>query len=66
MDAEQIVRALAAEDAPTGFEEGPPKSSWCLFCSSIDDGIQLFPDAHAPTCPWRQASEWVEANPSPT
>ncbi len=48
MDAEQIVRALAAAD-PIG-----PDKPWCDLCRGNKDG-------HDPDCPWRLAVEWVAA-----
>jgi hypothetical protein len=71
MDAEQIVRALAREDAPI---EAGDDLSWprCLFCE-VDEGFynpanRLFYEdvvgAHKPDCPWRLAREWVAAHPA--
>lgn len=60
MDAEQIVRALAASD-PVGFDNQEEPA--CTLCEAalwnrmpqpLDD-----PATHDPNCPWRLAREWV-------
>jgi hypothetical protein len=48
-DAESIVRALAAVDYPEDRYGG------CALC--LGDPDDRF--ACAPSCPWRQAREWV-------
>jgi hypothetical protein len=65
MDAEEIVRGLAAKDPPIDsefgychlcdFVEPTPPSVWRVTPSS--------PKAHKPDCPWRLAREWVAKNP---
>lgn len=59
MDAEQIVRALAAEPYPTG-DEGYDD---CAFCESrhYDEQQNLI---HAEDCVWRLAREWVAEHPT--
>lgn len=61
MDAELIVRALAAADAPVEAEFG-----MCMLCPmefrTLDERYKD-PSAHEPDCPWRLAREWVAANP---
>jgi hypothetical protein len=71
VDAEQIVRALAREDAP--IDQGDALSyPRCLFCEA--DGGLYNPDkpmfredvasAHKPDCPWRLAREWADQHPA--
>lgn len=60
MDAEQIVRAVAAAD-PTDYDTGQ-----CAFCNRLPGGVRPHPETatdHNPACPWRLASQWVAANP---
>lgn len=55
MDAEQIVRTLAAipaDDLECYGECG------CTFCGEFG------PDDHDRSCLWRLAREWVTANPA--
>jgi hypothetical protein len=53
VDAEQIVRALAAVERPITVEGGLVR---CVLCGEMLDGGQ-----HDPDCPWRLAREWVKA-----
>lgn len=57
--AEDIVRNLAAQLAPTS-DEGDE----CIYCIAVGDALDE-PDRHAADCPWRQAKEWVAAQPAP-
>lgn len=65
MDAEELVRALAAQDAPIDSEYGT-----CAFCDAQDPNnlraapIPGAPMEHEPSCLWRLAREWVAANSS--
>lgn len=66
MDAEGIVRALAAKDAPLD-----PEVFDCILCragwvAGTDPELQQDPQRHAPECPWRLAREWAAAHPPPT
>ena len=55
---ERIVRALAAAN-PADIESGE-----CVFCNASSADLPSTDDKeHDPTCPWRLAREWVEANP---
>lgn len=57
MNAEQIVRALAAANPLTNDRpEGP---SHCVLCDGPSDGRCV---DHEPDCPWRLAVEWVAAD----
>lgn len=64
MDAEQIVRALAALRAPVSDSIPPPE---CTLCQAEAEGDYTNSDAywipdpasHKPDCPWRLAREWV-------
>lgn len=65
--AKQIVRALATERAPIDTEYDR-----CHLCGqqfdheeSMDGGADAV-ERHQPTCPWRQAREWVAAHPEAT
>lgn len=65
MDLEQIVRALAAQEAPVDGE-----FFYCHLCEA-DWGLGASgrkapyndPSEHKPGCPWRLAREWVAAHP---
>lgn len=65
MDAELIVRALAAADAPFDREYGT-----CAFCGMQDPDNHRaapIPEAtgpHKPDCPWQLAREWVATHPA--
>lgn len=62
--AEDIVRALAAQDNPIveGYDT-------CIFCEAklgsgwANDECDA---EHSPECPYRQAMEWIAANPAPS
>jgi len=59
MDAEQIVRTLAAGDFPWDGKEGD-----CALCYGPEftqDSLDL--STHKPDCLWRLAREWVAAHP---
>jgi hypothetical protein len=60
MDAERIVRALAAASEPA-YDAG---EKYCSFCGAELPYGTEDPAAHEPTCPWRLAREWVVANPT--
>lgn len=80
MSAADIVRALAAIEDPTVSTGGPVYDTGeCALCdltTGSDAWLYLDPRRdldtgdpanHQPACPWRQAREWVAANPtSPT
>lgn len=65
MDAEEIVRALAASDP--GFE-GLPAGGYvqCALCGAFLENTRYppgqppepFSEPHAPDCPWQLAKEW--------
>jgi hypothetical protein len=72
MDAEQIVRALAAKDAPIDADYGS-----CHLCSAYNDvrvevhrtsgDRSIWVDAvegHEADCPWRLAREWADQHPA--
>jgi hypothetical protein len=64
MDAEQIVRALAAHHAPedeAGSYDGSGVSTCALCEAPWQQGDELA--WHDPGCPWRLAREWITANP---
>jgi hypothetical protein len=65
MDAEQIVRALAAAESPD-CDSIPPTS--CVLCRADEfppqSGSLNEPTGHAADCPWRLAREWVAAQPA--
>jgi hypothetical protein len=54
--AVDIVRALAAKDAPM-WENPYGTDDQCLFCTGTD----VAADAHDLKCPWRMAVEWIAA-----
>jgi hypothetical protein len=57
MTAEQIVRALAA-DEPIVWSSG---GEWHA-CGVCDASLPMKAEDHEADCPWRLAVEWVEAN----
>jgi len=66
MNAEDIVRALAAIADPTVADRDYSPSSDCGLCHA-DDGPPYRhklddPVNHEPTCPWRMAREYVTAS----
>lgn len=59
---EEIVRLLATMPEPLndGVE---PRVGWCWFCEA--DYVSPSGVPHEPSCPWRQAAEWVANHPTP-
>jgi hypothetical protein len=73
MTAEEIVRALAAREAPVC--DSNPSAPTCLLCRKAGKNTyftkagevyhRVAPPTHKPDCPWRLAREWVAANGAP-
>ena len=60
MDAEQIVRALAAAEPPLV----PITTADCTLCDALGSNEHIRePDGHDADCPWRLAREWVATSP---
>lgn len=59
MDAEEIVRKLAAVEDPCILDRDYQTPD-CGLCFANDVRLNL-PRTHDENCPWRLAREWVEA-----
>jgi hypothetical protein len=64
MDAEEIVRKVAAAGAPLDLSS-ERELARCAFCARwTTSGLIDDLTTHKPGCPWRLAREWVAAHPA--